>query len=273
MFRQNSGIVKILTDDSEQDDDNHRRTPRRVRFGGEIVKMRTPDSDSNTTGDEKEPIKTKRHTKSAHNLRSYIPVRVSSNRKSHSEPNSPQREKKHSFSLSAPDLRKSGHVFGPKVGIVSKIPRRKSNKPLFQSTIKITIDSTPEETPKVAKAKVEKNDRQSPLLNTPATHQGIEILYNLTQSPQKNANKESEADTKNDLETLQSTEKTNLSESEEPKTNFDSFQVCDVNFGFNTKERNPSFVYVNNSDGSERDQTDSVEDILKELQRQVCFFF
>lgn len=47
------GVVRVLTDSelddmqgNENDLDYGRRTPRRVRFGGEIVKMRTPDSDT-----------------------------------------------------------------------------------------------------------------------------------------------------------------------------------------------------------------------------------
>lgn len=283
LFRHNSGIVRVLTDDSEQDDDIHRRTPRRVRFGGEIVKMRTPDSDSNTTGDEKESTKNKRYTKSAHNVRSFIPVRISNNRKSHSEPNSPQRRKKYNFYVSTPDLSKSGHVFGPKVGGVSKIPRR-SNKPLIKSTIKITIDSSPQEVQETTptKTKMEKSDKPNLSLNTPTTHQGIEILYNLTQSPQRNCTKKDE-ETKTDFETTESNaDFVNKVDSEpellesrvettEPRTNFNSFQVCDVNFGSDSKERNASFVRVDNSDDSENDKTNPIEDIMKELQRQVRF--
>lgn len=308
LFRRNSGIVRVLTDDSEQDDDAHRRTPRRVRFGGEVVKMRTPDSDSNTTGDEKEPTKNKRHTKSAHNVRSFIPVRISSNRKSHSEPSSPQRKKKYNFYLSTPDLSKSGHVFGPKVVGASRIPRR-SNKPLIKSTIKITIDNSPKETrqeksatkitidnspenvqekpttkitidngPEDAqekpptKMKVEKSDKQNLSVNTPATHHGIEILYNLTQSPQRNSAKKTDETTEN-LETAElKTNKADFKiESTEPKTNFNSFQICDVNFGGESKERNASFVRVDNSDDSENDKANPIEDIMKELQRQVRF--
>lgn len=62
---EHSGIVRVLTDSeleemnhltvaaasSFSDDDFVRRTPRRVTFGGEIVKMRTPDSDSVTQSD------------------------------------------------------------------------------------------------------------------------------------------------------------------------------------------------------------------------------
>lgn len=65
LIYEHSGIVRVLTD-SEVEDNNHhnnsnavtiaepdevRRTPKRVTFGGEIVKMRTPDSDSLTQSD------------------------------------------------------------------------------------------------------------------------------------------------------------------------------------------------------------------------------
>lgn len=229
--------MKILSDESEQDDDIHRRTPRRVRFGGEIVKMRTPDSDSSTTN-EKET----RPTKSAHNTRSLIPIPVTTKKKSHSEPNSPQKVKKPHLRSSAPDLREN--VFGPKViGGVSKIPKRKKSG-VFKSTIKITIDTN--------EGKTKKSDKH--LLNpATTTHQGIEILYNLTQSPQRN-------------------KETKERENEE-KTNFDSFQVCDVNFGNERKERNASFVRVDNSDSetNSTSPTNPIDDIMKELQRQVSF--
>lgn len=59
---EHSGIVRVLTDseleeinninnNSDSTVDYLRRTPRRVTFGGEIVKMRTPDSDSITQSD------------------------------------------------------------------------------------------------------------------------------------------------------------------------------------------------------------------------------
>lgn len=50
IYRNSVGIMKILTDESEEDYER-RRTPRRVRFGGEIVKLRTPDTDSNNPSD------------------------------------------------------------------------------------------------------------------------------------------------------------------------------------------------------------------------------
>jgi hypothetical protein len=52
----NNFIMKVLTDDEDYNDDDDvavpdqpiRRTPRRVRFGGEMVMMRTPDSEEAT---------------------------------------------------------------------------------------------------------------------------------------------------------------------------------------------------------------------------------
>jgi hypothetical protein len=52
----NNFVMKVLTDDEDYNDDDDvavpdqpfRRTPRRVRFGGEIVMMRTPDSEETT---------------------------------------------------------------------------------------------------------------------------------------------------------------------------------------------------------------------------------
>lgn len=64
----NNFVMKVLTDDEDYNDDDDvavpdqpfRRTPRRVRFGGEMVMMRTPDSDENTVdqqdGDSNPPL-------------------------------------------------------------------------------------------------------------------------------------------------------------------------------------------------------------------------
>lgn len=231
-----------------------RRTPRRVRFGGEVVKMRTPDSDSN--GEEKN----ERQTKSA---RSFIPVRVSHKRTTQSEPNSPRKNtKNYKVFVSTPDLRTgSGHVFGPKV-IGSRIPRM-SNKPVFQSTIKITIDGSAKEEKAPVKTKTDKDNKQN-LLSPPAAHQGIEILYNLTQSPQRHK--------QNDENKTEVIEERKIENTQESKTNFNSFQVCDVDFGADAKERNASFVRVDNCD-SENHQTNPIDDIMKELQRQVSFLY
>lgn len=44
--KYNKSVVKVFTDSEIDEYEDVRRTPRRVRFGGEIVKMRTPDSET-----------------------------------------------------------------------------------------------------------------------------------------------------------------------------------------------------------------------------------
>jgi hypothetical protein len=60
----NNFIMKILTDDEDYNDDDDvavpdqpiRRTPRRVRFGGEVVMMRTPDGEDTAAQQEDSDI-------------------------------------------------------------------------------------------------------------------------------------------------------------------------------------------------------------------------
>ncbi|XP_045479712.1 uncharacterized protein LOC123684474 [Harmonia axyridis] len=58
---RNQGILRILEDDSDlefyESARNTPRTPRRVHFGGEIVKMRTPESDSTQTSDSEKKVR------------------------------------------------------------------------------------------------------------------------------------------------------------------------------------------------------------------------
>lgn len=207
-FRHGTGLVKVLTDESEQDEyELHRRTPRRVRFGGEIVKMRTPDSDGNLTNEECDADN--RPTASAdkaskRNSRSLIPIPV----RSSSLPNSPSRSAKTKVQYcSSPNLSCKQHIFGPKVN-TSRIPRRRGT---FQSTIKITINEAVVDTSedmKNSEKKPEENSTssrksrspirskrgklteetktQSPSqLNPIPVHNEIEILHNLTRSPDR----------------------------------------------------------------------------------------
>lgn len=56
-FRKRA-IIKVLNDDSEtegyEESRTSPRTPRKVRFGGESVKLRTPESDSSHQAEEEE---------------------------------------------------------------------------------------------------------------------------------------------------------------------------------------------------------------------------
>lgn len=170
------GLIRILTDDSE---DELRRTPRRVRFGGEVVKMRTPDSDSNHPSDmENEAVKpwddksdqaslqircsevtSKRSPAPQKQSRSGIPVpRLQRTKTIQSEPTSPVKQTDVSLDLnrdqsrSSPNL--SAHRLGDDLaegGAASRIPRRsvgrlKAN--IVQGTT-IRIDINDAKTPKL----------------------------------------------------------------------------------------------------------------------------
>ncbi|XP_044749815.1 uncharacterized protein LOC123310412 [Coccinella septempunctata] len=58
---RNPGILRVLEDDSDiefyESTRGTPRTPRRVHFGGEIVKMRTPESDSTQTSDSEKKVR------------------------------------------------------------------------------------------------------------------------------------------------------------------------------------------------------------------------
>lgn len=76
--RQRLGIVKILENDLDFFEEA-RRTPRKVRFGGEQVKMRTPESDSSNQDDERRTLKiTVTDALSIKTKKSLIPVRITS---------------------------------------------------------------------------------------------------------------------------------------------------------------------------------------------------
>lgn len=72
------GFVRIVSDNSGSDSyENARRTPKKVHFGGEIIKMRTPESDSNNEADESIHI-TVTDAISIKTNRSLIPIRITS---------------------------------------------------------------------------------------------------------------------------------------------------------------------------------------------------
>lgn len=70
--------MKIFENDLEFYEEA-RRTPRKVRFGGEQVKMRTPESDSSNQDDERHTLKiTVTDALSIKTKKSLIPVRITS---------------------------------------------------------------------------------------------------------------------------------------------------------------------------------------------------
>lgn len=70
--------MQILENDLEFYEEA-RRTPRKVRFGGEQVKMRTPESDSSNQDDDRSTLKiTVTDALSIKTKKSLIPVRITS---------------------------------------------------------------------------------------------------------------------------------------------------------------------------------------------------
>lgn len=138
IVHRNLKTFKVLSDSEQEDYELLRRTPRRVRFGGEIVKLRTPDSDSNQPSDDNDAsIVIKPGTKSeslieiryvdsngtricSKTRKSLIPIR--SKQDTQSAPSSPKKMMLHinrNKSKSSPNLTKINNY-----AKVSRIPRR-----------------------------------------------------------------------------------------------------------------------------------------------------
>lgn len=186
-------VVKVLSDSENEDAfELRRRTPRRVRFGGEVVKLRTPDSDSNQpsdtdndititttpTGDSNNPVieikfitNDRKDGKRSHQSRSLIPVPVTpvtQKPKARSLPTSPSRKmeirtKSKLLYQSHPNLTRA-HFFIDKQ---NKNQRQKTTRPE-----KLKIDGAKKQTNYVDNA-------TSPML----VHREIELFHNLTRSP------------------------------------------------------------------------------------------
>lgn len=143
------------------------RSPRKVHFGGEIVKMRTPESDSNQQSSDDNDMQTSviidRPTsiqitvsdniaaiKTRH--KSMIPVRITTG----SNPTTPSKKiKSKRLYKSAPDLRKN-----------SKIP-------------------LPAKETKKKKTRVRRHSRGEDAFSPIPIHEEIEVFHNLTRSPER----------------------------------------------------------------------------------------
>lgn len=172
---------RVLTDESELEEfDDSRRTPRRVRFGGEIVKLRTPDSDSNqpsdTDGDvvvvlsgEIESITNKIETK---RTKSLIPLPVKRGKKLGLEvkslPSSPDRTGFEALSENVKNVSKSSPELHSKT---SRIPLRKNKEKIVQK----------KETKARNLSLPPIKERGSPV----PPHKEVEMMYNLTRNSRK----------------------------------------------------------------------------------------
>ncbi|KAJ8922741.1 hypothetical protein NQ315_007776 [Exocentrus adspersus] len=180
---QDMGVIKVLEDDFDSDLDDYeeaRRTPRKVRFGGESVKMRTPESDSN----QEDGVSTIRITLTdavtIKTRKSLIPIRITS------LPSTPKKRSplvKPRLNQSTPNLSNAKSR--------SRIPLKKAVK--FQATTDETFTAEPSsrqesnqsDTKKIPTRTTKKTkSRAGYLLSPTPIHNEIEVLHNLTRSPE-----------------------------------------------------------------------------------------
>ncbi|KAJ3658540.1 hypothetical protein Zmor_010274 [Zophobas morio] len=197
------------------------RSPRKVHFGGEVVKMRTPESDSNQNSSDDNDVQTSviidRPTsikitvsdniaaiKTRH--KSMIPVRITTGGSNPPTPRKKLRPKR--LHKSAPDLGKLQS---------SKIPLRHDSKsppklpqpaPNQEQQVNSLLQSENEN----PGGRVRKLSRGEDEFSPVPVHNEIEVFHNLTRSPERKVE-----DDKED---------TNMEAEEEPEQNtYPSFQV------------------------------------------------
>ncbi|CAH1997559.1 unnamed protein product [Acanthoscelides obtectus] len=180
--RPGSIMDMICSDEESRKDEEFygspKKTPRKVRFGGESVKMRTPETDSNHgSQDCQEEIRiTVTDAVSIETRKSLIPVRITS------LPNSPKKSllpmaKKPRLHKSAPDLR-TGR---------SRIPIFKKSGTSGKSTDSSTLKEG--QTKRLSVHRKDADSKTSPkrreMYSPVPVHREIEVFHNLTRSPER----------------------------------------------------------------------------------------
>ncbi|XP_019761282.2 uncharacterized protein LOC109538479 [Dendroctonus ponderosae] len=220
-------IIKVLNDDSEtegyEESRTSPRTPRKVRFGGESVKLRTPESDSSHQAEEEDNQSiltiTVTDAVSITTRKSLIPVRISS------LPSSPKKS-----TLPDPKPLKKQYQSAPNLSALSsKIPIRKH---ALQEKKKVALEtgetsginhtsSKAAEKPASLKPPILKHSRAEDVLSPVPVHNEIEVFHNLTRSPERSRKSSLTGENKEEPSELEK-------EREEPAAQaktYDSFQV------------------------------------------------
>lgn len=166
-------IVKVLSDSENEAYDLRRRTPRKVRFGGEVVKLRTPDSDSNIPSDTDNEIliSTTTNASSSPVIEiKFVPEDTKKGRKNRSQIPIPIR----------PTLHR------PKARSLPTSPARKlqpKTRLIYQSHPNLTRDYFFKKSKTQRKSQGKSKFRDNATSPIPV-HREIELLHNLTRSPQ-----------------------------------------------------------------------------------------
>lgn len=121
------GVIKVLEDSDNEFYEAARRTPRKVHFGGESIKMRTPESDSNNSQEDSRSSSVLKITVtdaiSIQTRKSLIPIRVTSLPSTPRKVNVSQKKRLHE---SAPNL--NSYIIRSKIPLKQKQQISKEKK-------------------------------------------------------------------------------------------------------------------------------------------------
>lgn len=263
-------ILRVFEDDESDFDENRQtpRSPRKVRFGGESVKLRTPESESSQQEEDNESSMIKITVTDAVSIRtkrSLIPVRVSS------LPSTPKKKLNDQKTVgkhykSAPNLTMAS----------SKIPLRKKvmQDVQTQADLKITNgggldngETMEQQQPKSVQEKQEKKERKEVVLRPSIlkhsraddslspipVHNEIEVFHNLTRSPERSRRNSETSATEKDDENSQKVETTLINQDQIMETkpmesadfrNYDSFTIYEESVSYVTSQTNLEHMVV-----------------------------
>lgn len=163
---EHSGVVRVLTDSELEEVNNNLidtvpRTPKRVTFGGEEVKMRTPDSDSILQSDNDD---LNRMAHQLFELPQKIDIGADSSRH--------LQKKSKIEKMERPQTASSASI------ISSNLPDNQSRSTRYKSA-----------SPIKGRPSYGQSSSENMSLSPRATHKGIEVLHNLQRSPSISPNR------------------------------------------------------------------------------------
>lgn len=170
---EHSGVVRVLTDSELEEVNNNLmdtvpRTPKRVTFGGEEVKMRTPDSDSVLQSDNDD---LNRMARQLFEPPQNINIDIGSDGARHRQ----QYQSKHRR-IERPKTAASSSIIS--IPASANVPDNQSKTARYKSA-----------SPIKRRPAYSQNGLENMSLSPRATHKGIEVLHNLQRSPSISPNR------------------------------------------------------------------------------------
>lgn len=220
---ENTGLVRVLTDSENGDEkrpqvmmptttsnDNRIAPPKRVTFGGEEIKLRTPDSDSVIQSDNDDLAKKILITNFENHESAVVPL--------------------------------DDHKIEPKTKASEDSPRSAEMSPRLLTVVRQSSASPIKRSRRASYSSIDE-----PIVSPKVAHKGIEVLHNLQQrspsiSPnrsRRNSANDTEAQPRNDKEISNSFEEKKpnpfAAESNDEKTNWESLGLVSLKCIQNSK--------------------------------------